>query len=56
MKIKRLLDLACIALGTSVVLDPLLWVTKGYLVPSWTIGALSGGIIGLIQAIKWLLK
>ena len=54
IKIRRLLDIACIGLCTSVVIDPILWATKRYLVPSWTIGVLSAGIIVLIQVIKKL--
>jgi len=53
---KRLINIACLGLGTSVVMDSYLWMANGYLIPSWTMAAMSAGVILLLQVIKRLLK
>ena len=57
MKVKNILiNLSCLALMSSVVMDSYLWVTTGYLIPCWTIAVMSGGIIILLQVMKGLIK
>jgi hypothetical protein len=52
ISLKRVLDFACIGFASSVVMDAYLWVTAGYLVPSWTIATMSLGLIILLQVFK----
>ena len=52
MSLNRVLDFACIGFASSVVMDAYLWVTAGYLVPSWTIATMSLGLIILLQVFK----
>jgi len=46
------LDLGSLGLLSSVILDTWLWLDRGYLVPCWTIAALSGGLILVFQALR----
>jgi len=50
--LKLALDLGSLGLLSSVILDTWLWLDRGYLVPCWTIAALSGGLIALFQVLK----
>jgi hypothetical protein len=51
-RLNRVVDFACLGFASSVVMDAYLWVTAGYLVPSWTIAAMSLGLIVLLQVFK----
>jgi len=50
--LRLVLDVGCLGLLSSVVLDTWLWFDRGYLVPCWTIAALSGGLIMVFQALR----
>ena len=52
MQLKRILDVACAILSSSVVLDTVLWFARGYMIPCWTMAAMSLGGILLLQAFK----
>jgi len=50
--LSRILDLASLLLLTSVVMDSYLWVSRQYLIPCWTMAAMSAGVIALLQVLK----
>lgn len=52
VNLKTVINFACIGFASSVVMDAYLWVTAGYLVPSWTIATMSLGLIILLQVFK----
>ena len=52
----RILDVDCLFLLTSVVMDSVLWIARQYLIPCWTIAAMSAGLIALLQALKRQLR
>lgn len=50
--LSRILDIASLLLLSSVVMDSVLWFSRQYLIPSWTMAAMSAGVIVLLQALK----
>lgn len=50
--LSRILDIASLLLLTSVVMDGFLWVSRHYLIPCWTMAAMSAGVIILLQVLK----
>jgi len=50
--LSRILDLASLLLLTSVVVDSYLWFSRRYLIPCWTMAAMSAGMIALLQVLK----
>jgi len=52
MRLGVLIHLASLALATSVVMDSYFWITKRYMIPSWTIAVMSLGIILLLQLLR----
>ena len=52
LPLSKVIDVACLGLASSVVMDSYLWVTQGYLIPCWTMAAMSLGVILLLQTIK----
>ena len=56
MKMNLILDVGCLALMTSVIMDTYLWITTGYQIPCWTMAVMSAGTIMMIQVIKRLIK
>lgn len=48
----RVLDLGCLALLSSVVMDSYLWIARCYLIPCWTMAVMSAGLITLLQVLK----
>ena len=50
--LSRILDLASLLLLTSVVMDSYLWISSQYLIPCWTMAAMSAGVIALMQVVK----
>lgn len=55
-KIKKFINLACIGLLSSVIMDTFLWFTHKYYIPCWTIGVISLSVIMLLQVLKGELK
>lgn len=53
--LKLLLDLGCLGFLSSVVMDSYLWITQGYMIPCWTMAAMSTGMILLLQVLKRLI-
>lgn len=52
MRLGILIHLASLALTTSVIMDSYFWITKRYMIPSWTIAVMSLGMILLLQLIR----
>lgn len=52
MRLGILINLASLALTTSVVMDSYAWITDRYMIPSWTIAVMSLGMIILLQIIR----
>lgn len=50
--LRRILDIACLLALTSVVMDSVLWVVRQYMIPCWTLAAVSAGAIALLQVLK----
>ena len=50
--LRRILDIGCLLLLTSVFMDSYLWISRGYLIPCWTMAAMSTGVIALLQVLK----
>ena len=50
--LRGILDVGCLILLTSVVMDTFLWVSGKYLIPCWTMAVLSGGLIALLHVLK----
>ncbi len=48
---RRFLDVGCLLLLTSVLMDTYLWVSSRYMIPSWTMAAMSAGMIVLLQVL-----
>ena len=46
------LDISYLGLISSVIMDSDLWMARGYLVPCWTMAAISAGVICLFQMLK----
>lgn len=46
------INLVCLGFLSSVIMDSYLWITKGFLVPSYTVAVMSFGFIVLLQYIK----
>jgi len=55
MNFKRVLDVACVLLLTSSIMDSYLWIANQYHVPCWTIAVMSTGFILLLQVLKRLI-
>jgi len=47
-----MIDVGCIGLASSVFMDSYFWVTGRYLIPCWTMAAMSLGMILLLQVVK----
>jgi len=54
--VKRLLDVGSILLLASAILDIWLWFSVSYHVPSLSIALFSLGALGLLQALKRLVR
>jgi len=52
MRLGVLINLASIALASSVVMDSYFWMIDRYMIPSWTIAVMSVGVIILLQVIR----
>lgn len=52
MNIKIMLDIGCLLLLTSVIMDAYFWFLFGYMIPSWTMAVMSGGEIILLQLLR----
>lgn len=50
--LRIILDLGCLALLSSVVMDSYLWIAQGYLIPCWTMAVMSTGLILVFQVLK----
>ena len=56
MKWSTVINLACLGLMTSVVMDSYLWVTGRHWIPSWTMAAMSAGMIMVLQVLRTHMK
>jgi len=54
--ISRIINIGCLGLASSVIMDSYLWITKGYTIPCWTMAAMSFGMILMLQVIRHLIK
>ena len=54
-RLKKFLKLAIPVFGLSAFMDYLLWFTRGYMVPSWTIATMSLSYTVLLAALYRIL-
>ncbi len=50
--LRRILNIGSLLLLTSVIMDSYLWISRRYMIPSWTMAAMSAGMIILLQVLS----